>query len=155
MSKRQMRSGSMVMYLAIGPEVVSAKQRGAAVQALFKWAKAHQRWVQCDGCLRLYELFEGDEATFCPGCGARVASVADLFALRKQCATRIDMAIADWNAARHCEDAAMRFNPDTAHEVVVAAGGIAWGDEPEGGGYQALKRIYALPAVVFTALGIK
>ena len=38
-----------------------------------------------------------------------------------------------------CRDASMRTNPDDPKRVLVFAGELSWGDEPDGTGYLALR----------------
>ena len=38
-------------------------------------------------------------------------------------------------------DTASRLDPDNRKKVIVFAGDMSWGDEPEGGGYQYLKKL--------------
>jgi hypothetical protein len=58
----------------------------------------------------------------------------------------------DWNKP-HYRDMASRPDPDDRNRKVVLAGELSWGDEPEGAGYQLLKRAFGLG--IAQSLGVK
>ena len=49
----------------------------------------------------------------------------------------------DWWHTLDCRDACSRIDPDDPRQKLVYAGEMSWGDEPEGRGYQMLKRAWA------------
>jgi hypothetical protein len=51
--------------------------------------------------------------------------------------------VAGWNDG-HFRDLAFRIDPEKPGRKVVVAGELSWGDEPDGRGYQMLKKAFGL-----------
>lgn len=58
-----------------------------------------------------------------------------------------------WWSRPGTRDTARRQDPDDPGQVLLYAGDMSWGDEPEGGGYRMLKQAYTWGYV--EALGIR
>lgn len=52
-------------------------------------------------------------------------------------------AFVDWWVTLDSRDTCSRTDPDDPRQKLVYAGEMSWGDEPEGTGYQMLKRAFA------------
>ena len=52
-------------------------------------------------------------------------------------------AFVEWWHATDSRDTCYRSDPDNRKQKLVYAGDMSWGDEPDGRGYQALKRAFA------------
>jgi hypothetical protein len=52
-------------------------------------------------------------------------------------------AFVDWWVTLDSGDTCSRTDPDDPRQKLVYAGDMSWGDEPEGTGYQMLKRAFA------------
>ncbi|MEK6883205.1 MAG: hypothetical protein AABY22_26500, partial [Nanoarchaeota archaeon] len=63
----------------------------------------------------------------------------------------VDDLLAVWEG--NYRDVTSRLDPDDEEQKIVVAGEMSWGDEPQGGGYQALK--YADQTGVLKVFGIR
>lgn len=62
-------------------------------------------------------------------------------------------AFVDWWNSGGSRDTCSRQDPDNSRQKIVYAGEMSWGDEPQGYGYQMLKKAFAWG--VAEALGIR
>jgi hypothetical protein len=85
-------------------------------------------------------------------CGYCVEAKHIFLATLEDLAKMVQGFVDDWNKPSF-RDMATRQDPDHPDRKVVIAGDMSWGDEPDGAGYQMLKRAFGLSIAQF--LGVK
>jgi hypothetical protein len=85
-------------------------------------------------------------------CGYEVEAQHVFSATPEELAKIVRDFVGGWNKPNH-RDTAWREDPDKPERKVVIAGELSWGDEPDGAGYQMLKRAFGLSIAQF--LGVR
>jgi len=85
-------------------------------------------------------------------CGYEVEAKHVFSATPEELARIVQGFVDDWNKPYY-RDMASRPDPDDRNRKVVVAGELSWGDEPDGAGYQLLKRAFGLG--IAQSLGVK
>ena len=76
-------------------------------------------------------------------CGHEVESGHVFAGTPQELAKEIQEFVAGWNDGSF-RDLAFRYDPEKPGRKVVVAGELSWGDEPDGRGYQMLKKAFGL-----------
>ncbi len=137
----------MVGYLVVGPNgPIGKTARKQAVAELKRLVKTKKFAISCASCGHIFRDndYEGGR---CFDCGTPLPDVE----LAIACPQDYVKALADqWPP--EFRDVANRAMPGNPKQMLVFAGDMTWGDEPEGGGYQYLQEL--LGSGLSEALGV-
>jgi len=151
----------LIGYFVKGPHKFTAKARRAAVKAaqaqidlckeVTAWVDKHDGSPSCNeiaGLLALGAAPSGAIRELLQD--GNLDEIEDYAAL--DAAKEVEKFLLFWRDPG-CRDVAWRVDPDNPKDRLLFAGDMSWGDEPEGGGYTAIKEAYAL--CIPDALGIR
>ena len=102
--------------------------------------------------LRAHKDYQGLVQQALDACGYEVEAKHVFTTTLEDLAKIVQGFVDDWNKP-HYRDMASRPDPDDRNRKVVVAGELSWGDEPDGAGYQLLKRAFGLG--IAQSLGVK
>jgi hypothetical protein len=142
----------MLGYLVRGPARIAKRRIETAARMILAAARQRRKTglVDCPDCgyeIEAKQDFDG----VCPGCCGRIGDpLVEIHTLRE--ARAYVKRLADrWPP--DCRDTVSRCDPDDARQILVFAGDMSYGDEPEGCGYQDLRELMRSGAA--QALGIR
>jgi hypothetical protein len=135
----------MIGFLVTGPRKINDRAVRKAARWLWQTIKCGRRVCSaCDGDIG------ADVDDVCPHCGHDVVALPELKS-EAEVVEYVRKLVSDWPP--DFRDVASRQDPERDTDLLVFAGDMSYGDEPDGGGYQLLKTILGLG--IADALGIR
>ena len=141
----------LISYIVVAPAKIPEEGKKKAAKKLLEIAREARRlktWecALCGDVLSEASLKNGH----CDDCGETVFDPRDIKTISDAKAL-INTWVNPWPP--DYRDVSARGNPDNPKEVIICAGELSWGDEPQGRGFQTLKTI--LNSGVSNELGLR
>jgi DNA-directed RNA polymerase subunit RPC12/RpoP len=132
----------LTCFIVKGPYKITEDSQKKAAQALLELAckqRADNQYC-CENCGETWEKKPDDPNDLeCPGCGNKHDTDMDVMTLA-DAEDVIREFCANWPPSDF-RDCNYRTDPDDGTQILVVAGDMSWGDEPDGAGYRYMKRI--------------
>ena len=136
----------MIGYLVKGPASISDElwaeaERKLVLEMTRFWGTMEIQCPECDTVIDVKEMQESQEDV-CPECGCGIDAAVKLKLTDAEAVHAfVTEARTSWPPV--ARDTVVRGDPDDPDKILAFAGGMSWGDDPEGEGYLQLKRLLA------------